>query len=133
MHSKKLLKERQRRWCLRTESPNSKYQVPPVVVVHSGKRKDKLLHVMKCCLTLRQQHRLKVSENKEQRRIFGSKRKGIIARCRKLCSEYIHNLYSSSNIVRKMMSSRTRWAGHAERIGKMRKCIQSSEHKRSLK
>jgi hypothetical protein len=43
---------------------------------------------------------------------------------RKLHSEELHNLYSSSNIIR-IKSRRMRWAGHVVRIGGGdQKCVQ---------
>jgi hypothetical protein len=51
-----------------------------------------------------------VFENRVQRRIFGLKRDEVTG-CKKLHSEELHNLYSSSDIIR--IKSRTmRWAGH---------------------
>jgi hypothetical protein len=37
-----------------------------------------------------------------------------------LHSDELHNLYSSPNIVRMIKSRRTRWAGHAARMGEGR-------------
>jgi hypothetical protein len=39
---------------------------------------------------------------------------------RKLHNEELHNLYSSSNIIRMIKSKRMRWAGHVARIGETR-------------
>jgi hypothetical protein len=46
-------------------------------------------------LTLREQHRLRVFENRVLRRIFGSKRNEVTGGWRKLHNEEFHNLYSS--------------------------------------
>jgi hypothetical protein len=46
-------------------------------------------------LTLREEHRLRVSENRVFRRIFGSKRDEVTGGWRKLHNEDLHNLYSS--------------------------------------
>jgi hypothetical protein len=46
------------------------------------------------------------------RRIFGPKREEITGRWRKLLDEVLHNLYSSSNIIRVIKSRRMRWVGH---------------------
>ena len=51
-------------------------------------------------LTLREEHRLRVSENRVLRRIFGPKRDGITGEWRKLHNEELNDLYCSSNIVR---------------------------------
>jgi hypothetical protein len=48
-------------------------------------------------LTLREEHRLRVFENKVLRRIFGSKRDEVTGGWRKLHSEELHNL--SNNFV----------------------------------
>jgi hypothetical protein len=49
--------------------------------------------------TLREEHRLRVFENRFLRRIFGSKRDEVTGEWRKFHSEELHNLYSSSNKV----------------------------------
>jgi hypothetical protein len=46
-------------------------------------------------LTLREEHRLRVFENRVLRRIFGSKRDEVTGGWRKLHDEELHNLYSS--------------------------------------
>jgi hypothetical protein len=51
-------------------------------------------------LTLREQHRLRVFENRVLRRIFGPKRDEVTGEWRKLHSEELHNLYSSADIIR---------------------------------
>jgi hypothetical protein len=40
---------------------------------------------------------------------------------RKLHNEELHNLYSSSSIIRIMKLRRKRWAGHVARMGEKRK------------
>jgi hypothetical protein len=51
-------------------------------------------------LTLREEHRLKVSENGILRRIFGPKREEVAGGWRRLHNEELHNLYDSPNIIR---------------------------------
>jgi hypothetical protein len=65
-------------------------------------------------LTLREEHRLRVSENRVLR-IFGPKREEDGSR-RTLHNDELHSLYSSPNIVRVIKSRRMRWAGHVARM-----------------
>jgi hypothetical protein len=55
-------------------------------------------------LTLREEHRLRVFENRVLRRIFGPKRFEVTGGWRKLHNEELHNLYSSPNIIRMIKS-----------------------------
>jgi hypothetical protein len=71
-------------------------------------------------LTLREEHRLRVSENRVLRRIFGPKRYEVTGEWRKLHNEELHNLYSSQNIIRQIKSRGMRWAGHVARIEEAR-------------
>jgi hypothetical protein len=68
-------------------------------------------------LTLREEHRLKVIENRLLRRIFGLKRDEMVGDCRKL-REALHNLYSSPNIIRMIKSRRMIWAGNVACMGR---------------
>jgi hypothetical protein len=68
---------------------------------------------------LREEHRLRVFENRVLRRIFGPKREEDVS-WRKLHNDELHNLYSSPNIGRTIKSRRMRWAGHVARIGDRR-------------
>jgi hypothetical protein len=67
---------------------------------------------------LREESRLTVFENKVLRRIFGSKRDEVTGEWGELHIEVLNDLYSSPNIVRVIKSSRIRWAGHVERMGR---------------
>jgi hypothetical protein len=67
-------------------------------------------------LTLREEHRLRVFENRVLR-IFRPKRDEVTESWGKLHNEELHNLYSSPNIIR-MMKSRMRWAGHIAQMEK---------------
>jgi hypothetical protein len=64
---------------------------------------------------LREEHRLRVSENTVLRRMSGPKREedGL---WRKLHNDELHSLYSSLKLVRLMNSRRMRWAGHVARM-----------------
>jgi hypothetical protein len=68
-------------------------------------------------LTLREDHRLRVFENRFLRRIFGLKRDEETGEWRKLHNEELHNLYSSPDITWHIMSRRMRWAGHVASMG----------------
>jgi hypothetical protein len=69
-------------------------------------------------LTLREEHRLRVLENRVLR-IFGPKREEDES-WRKLHNDELHSLYSSPNIVRVIKSRRMMWAGHVARMGEGR-------------
>jgi hypothetical protein len=68
-------------------------------------------------LTLREEHRLRVFENRVLRRIFGPKIDEVTGGWRKLHNEELHGLYSSPSIVRVIKAGRMRWAGHVARMG----------------
>ena len=66
-------------------------------------------------LTLREESRLRVFENRILRRTFGPKRDEN-GEWRKLQNEELHSLYRSPNILRVINSRRLRWAGHVARM-----------------
>ena len=66
-------------------------------------------------LTLREERRLRVFENRVLRRVFGPKRNEVTGEWRKL-----HNKELNVNIVRVIKSRRMRWAGHVARMGERR-------------
>jgi hypothetical protein len=68
-------------------------------------------------LTLREERRLTVFENRELRRVFGPKRDEVTGEWRKLHNEELNDLYSLPNIVRVVKWRRIRWAGHVARMG----------------
>ena len=81
---------------------------------------DSLYGCETCSLTLREEGRLRVFENRVLRRVFGSKRDKETGEWRKLHNEELRNLYSLPNIVRVVKSRRMRWAGHVARMGEGR-------------
>ena len=68
-------------------------------------------------LTLREEKKLRVFENRVLRRIFGPRRDEVMGEWRRLHNEELNDLYSSPNIVRVIKSRRMRWAGHVARMG----------------
>jgi hypothetical protein len=74
---------------------------------------------VKLGLTLREEHRLRVFENKVLRRIFELKMDEVTGELRKLLNEELCDLYSTTSIIR-IIKSRMRWAGHVARIGEKR-------------
>jgi hypothetical protein len=68
-------------------------------------------------LTLREEHRLRVFENRVLR-IFGPKRDELTGEWRKLHNEELRDLYPSPSIIRIIKSRRMSWAGHVARMGR---------------
>jgi hypothetical protein len=71
-------------------------------------------------LTIREEHKLRVFENRVLRRIFEPKRDGVMGGWRKLRNKELRNLYCSPSIIRIKMSRGMRWVGHVTQIGKKR-------------
>jgi len=71
-------------------------------------------------LTLREERRLRVFENRLLRRVFGPKRVEVTGEWRKLHNEEPNDLSSLPNIVWVVKSRRMRWAGHVARMGEGR-------------
>jgi hypothetical protein len=68
-------------------------------------------------LIVREEHRLRVFENRVLRRLFGPKRDDVIGGWRKRHNEGLHNLNSAPSIIRMIKSKRMRWAGHVAVMG----------------
>jgi hypothetical protein len=68
-------------------------------------------------LTIREEHKLMVFENRLLRRIFGLKRDEVTGGWRKLHNEELHDLYFLPSIITITKSRKMRWAGHVARIG----------------
>ena len=73
-------------------------------------------------LTLRDERRLRVFENRVLRKVFGPKRDEVTREWRKLHNEELSDPYSLSNIVRVVKSRRMRWAGHVARMEERKMC-----------
>ena len=71
-------------------------------------------------LTLREERKLRVFENRVWSRIFGLKRDKITGNWRKLHNEELNDLYSLPIIVRVIKPRRTKLAGHLARMGERR-------------
>jgi hypothetical protein len=89
-------------------------------------------------LTVRDEHKLRVFENRVLRSIFGPKRDGgVTGGWRKLYNEELQNVYSSPSVIRMIKSRRMRWAGHVARMGEKRNVyrllVGKSEGKRPLR
>jgi len=82
-------------------------------------------------LTLREEHRLRVFENRALRRIFGPRRDEATGQWRKLHNEELSDLYCSPSIVQVI-----KWAGHVARMeesrGVYRVLVGKPEGKRPL-
>ena len=73
-------------------------------------------------VTLREEHRLRVSENRVLRKLFGPKRDKVIWKWRKLHNEELYGLHSSPHIIRVIKSIKMRPAGNVARMEE--RCIQ---------
>jgi hypothetical protein len=69
---------------------------------------------------LREEHGVRVFENRVLGGVFGPKRDEVTGERRKLHNEELNDLYSLPNIVRVVKSKRMRWAGHVARMGEER-------------
>ena len=76
-----------------------------------------------CSLIVREERRLKVSENRVLKRIFGPKRGELTGKWRKLYNGDLTDLYTLPNIIRVIKSRRMRWDGHVAGRGEAR-CVQ---------
>ena len=78
-------------------------------------------------LTLREECRLRIFENRILRRIFGAKRDEN-GEWIKLHNEELHNLYHSPNVVRVIKSRTLIWAAHIARIEEGRSAFKILTH-----
>jgi hypothetical protein len=75
-------------------------------------------------LTLREERRLRVFENRVLRRIFGPKRDEVTGEWRKLHNEELDDLYSIQNSIRMFKPNRKRMVRHVVHIGRRRGVLQ---------
>jgi hypothetical protein len=66
-------------------------------------------------LTLKEECRLRVFENRALRKILGPKRDEVTGEWRKLHNKELSDWYSSPNIIWMIKSRRMRWKGHVAR------------------
>jgi hypothetical protein len=69
---------------------------------------------------LKEEHRLRVFENRVLRRIFGSKRDKVTGERRKLHDEKLNELHSSPNTIRVIKARRMRWEVRVACMGEKR-------------
>jgi hypothetical protein len=62
-------------------------------------------------LILRGEHKLRVCENRDLRRVSRHKREEVARDWRRLQNEELHKLYTSPNVIRVIKTRRIRWAG----------------------
>jgi hypothetical protein len=67
-------------------------------------------------LTLREESKLWLFENRVLRGILGPRGDKVTEEWRKLHNEELNDLYSSLNIVRAIKSRKMRWKGHVARM-----------------
>jgi hypothetical protein len=72
---------------------------------------------LKLCLTLREEHRLKVLQNRLLKKIFVSNWDEATGGWRKIHNEKLHDFYVSPDIIRVVELSRLKWVGHGSHMG----------------
>ena len=66
---------------------------------------------------LREQHRLRIFENRVLKKIVGLKREDVTGEWKKLYNEELHELQSSPNNIWVSKYRRMKWAGHVSCVG----------------
>ncbi|KAJ4427596.1 hypothetical protein ANN_25244 [Periplaneta americana] len=104
--------------------PRIRHRLPEICLTVGSEKPNQLYYGLYGCktwtLTLREEQRLRVFENKVLRKIFWAKRDEVTGEWRKLHKAELHALYSSADIIRNIKSRRLRWAGHVARMGESR-------------
>jgi hypothetical protein len=80
----------------------------------------KLFSLIQFFLTLREEYRLRVYQNRVLRRIFESRKDEVTGGWRKLHNEERRDLYSSPSIIIIIKSRRIRWGGSCSTKGEKR-------------
>ena len=70
-------------------------------------------------MSLGEEGRMRLFENRVLRRIFVPKRNKVTGELRNLNNEELNDLYSSPNTFRGIKSRRMNWAGHVTRMGRV--------------
>jgi hypothetical protein len=68
-------------------------------------------------VTIREEHRLRVFDNRVLRKIFGAKRDEVTGKWKE---DEVYYLYASQNAIWVIKHRRMRWAGHVARMGERR-------------
>jgi hypothetical protein len=76
-------------------------------------------------LTLREECRLRIFENRVLRGGFGPKRDEVTGEWRRLHNKELYALYSSPDIILVIKSRRPKWAGHVARMGVRRRAYRA--------
>jgi hypothetical protein len=98
---------------------------PSVIICHNSQSSCFVLYLYGCetwYLKSRKEYRLRVFENRVLRRISEPKLDEMTWSWRKLPNEELHNLYSSSNVIRKIKLIIMRLAGHVARESEIKMC-----------
>jgi hypothetical protein len=66
----------------------------------------------------KEEHRLRVYENRVLSRIFGPEKDEVTGEWRNLYNKELRNMYSSPSITRIIKSMRLRWVGHEAQVGR---------------
>jgi len=95
-----------------------------------------MIYVVYVSVTLREERRLRVFENRVLSRYLDLRRDEVTGELRKIHNEDVTDMYSSPNIVKVIKSRRMRWAGLVARMedrrGVYRVLVEKRERKGPL-